>query len=136
MKPVLVALAGGTGILATVQAVGESHVAVSTVAAFIGAGTFGGILLHLVRRSNAIPAEEALKRHEAVDRAHAALTAQGERLDGEMARVEARLMGELQRVEARVMGAIDGGFTREAEERRTFDQRLRDCERELPRRER
>lgn len=75
------------------------------------------LLLYLVRRVQMIPREEGVLRHEANDRVHAALTAQSERFDT-----------ELQRMEARLLGAITAGFTREAEERHTFEARLRECE--------
>jgi len=75
------------------------------------------LLLYLVRRVQMIPKEESVLRHEANDRMHESLTAQGERFDT-----------ELQRMETRLLGAIQEGFRREAEERRTFEQRLRECE--------
>lgn len=146
MKPVLLAATGGLGsMVAAVQAIGETHVAVSTVAAFVGSGLIGGILLYLVRRVNSLPAEEAEKRHAATDRVNEVILRNYDQLEAEQQRADARHLGAVEAMETRLLTALkdaerrlkdgmDQGFAREMTERHTFDQRLRDCERELPRR--
>ena len=81
------------------------------------------LLVYVLKRVNAIPAEEGVKRHDAMDAANTAMVANVDRLQEEMHRMEARLLG-----------AIESGLEREGTERRTFDHRLRELERELPRR--
>ena len=81
------------------------------------------LLLYVLKRVNAIPAEEGLKRHDVVNR-----------MTETIAGGHDALQAETHRMEARLLGAIEGGLDREATERRTFDQRLLELERELPRR--
>lgn len=133
MKPIATALSGGlAAAFTTLQATAGTTAAVQTVTALVGGATIGGILLHLVRRVNAIPAEEALKRHDAVNRVTAVMAENYDRLDEARKADSARLSVELDRMEARLMGAINANSDREAGERHRLEDRVRDVERELP----
>jgi len=77
--------------------------------------------IYLLRRVQSIPAEEGVKRHDAIDR-----------IGETIAAMQLRDIAEKERIEDRIMRLIREGLDREATERRTFDERLRQLEREMP----
>lgn len=93
-----------------------------TGAVLLSAGVLA-VQLYLIRRVNAIPSEQSKYRHDQTNQIAERIAEQYLQLDNTITRLEAR-----------VMGAIEAGLNREGTERHRLEDRVREVERDMPRR--